>query len=135
MKEDRHRDPCGLQIGNRLSNGLVCVFEGIVCFAHHTIPMTATIAATMTSQEKADSSLVVSAALTEGRMVFASLGIMVLYHDTMTHLMALMRKPMLRREPLMIPDRRMPPKLAANVRKVNLIAPTGLLERIDHSEP
>ena len=43
--------------------------------------MTATIAATMTSQEKADSSLVVSAALTEGRMVFASLGIMVLYHD------------------------------------------------------
>ena len=81
MKEDRHRDPCGLQIGNRLSNGLVCVFEGIVCFAHHTIPMTATIAATMTSQEKADSSLVVSAALTEGRMVFASLGIMVLYHD------------------------------------------------------
>jgi hypothetical protein len=43
--------------------------------------MTATIAATMTSQEKADSSLVVSAALTEGRMVFASLGIMVIYHD------------------------------------------------------
>jgi hypothetical protein len=53
----------------------------------------------------------------------------------MTHLMALMRKPMLRTEPLMIPDRRMPPKLAANVRKVNLIAPAGLLERIDHSEP
>ena len=91
--------------------------------------MTATIAATMTSREKADSSLVVSAALTEGRMAFASLGIMVLYYDASD---GLMRKPMLGREPLMIPDRRMPPKLAANVRKVNLIAPAGLLERIDH---
>ena len=31
----------------------------------------------------------------------------------------------------MIPVDRMPPKLAANVRKVNLIVPSDLLERVD----
>ena len=31
----------------------------------------------------------------------------------------------------MIPGRRMPPKLANSVRKVNLITPADLLERID----
>jgi metal-responsive CopG/Arc/MetJ family transcriptional regulator len=32
----------------------------------------------------------------------------------------------------MIPGRRMPPKLANSVKKVNLITPSELLERIDH---
>jgi hypothetical protein len=35
-------------------------------------------------------------------------------------------------DPLMIPDNRMPPKLAANVRKVNLIVPSDLLDRVDN---
>lgn len=33
---------------------------------------------------------------------------------------------------MMIPGRRMPPKLANSVRKVNLIAPSDLLERVDN---
>jgi metal-responsive CopG/Arc/MetJ family transcriptional regulator len=32
----------------------------------------------------------------------------------------------------MIPDRPLPPKLAPDVKKVNLIAPTDLLARVDH---
>lgn len=47
------------------------------------------------------------------------------------YVMALMRKAMLTRGTLMIPGRRMPPKLANSVRKVNLITPADLLERID----
>jgi hypothetical protein len=33
---------------------------------------------------------------------------------------------------MMIPGRPLPPKLAANVRKVNLIVPSDLLERVDN---
>jgi hypothetical protein len=48
------------------------------------------------------------------------------------HVMALMRKAMLLKGTLMIPGHRMPPKLANSVRKVNLITPADLLERVDN---
>jgi hypothetical protein len=34
--------------------------------------------------------------------------------------------------PMIPPDRRMPPKLASSVRKVNLITPSELLDRVDN---